>query len=230
MKCIVIEDELPAIKLLENYINRTSFLDYLGAFESISQLPVGILNEVDFIFLDIQLPGINGLEFLKHIEKRPMVIITTAYREYALDAFEVAVEDYLLKPFSYERFLKSIYRLQNLQNKSKPYDNVTTEKDLFVYADKIFYKIIKQDINYIKSETDYVLIYYQDRSLLVQDSMNSWERKLEGREFLRIHRSYLVNLSKITKVEGNMVFVGNTELPIGKTYRSDFFFRIKKNY
>lgn len=224
MKCLIIEDEEPAIKLLKTYIDKTMFLECLGVFQSVSALPLGILSKVDFIFLDIQLPGINGLDFLKTIEQRPKVIITTAYRDYAIDAFELAVDDYLLKPFSYERFLKSIYRLQGLTKLDKD----ENKNELFVYTDKTFFKINKNDIFYIKAEVDYVNIFYENNQLLVQDSMNNWEDKLREDGFIRVHRSYLINFNKIIKVEGNLIYIKDNIIPIGKTYQAAFFHTIKK--
>ena len=224
MKCIIIEDELPAQQILEKFANQTAQLECIGIFESISQLPLTILNEIDFILLDIQLPGINGLAFLKSLEKKPKVIITTAYRDYAIDAFEEAVVDYLLKPFSYQRFLKAILRIQHsIQQK----EEVVTKPDLFIYANKAFHKVAKQDIYYVKSEVDYVSILYKHQKLLVQDSLNNWEQKLKQDGFIRIHRSYLINFDKVEKVEGNLVFINNETIPIGKTYRTTFFERIK---
>lgn len=224
MKCIIIEDEQPAVKLLKAYIDKTVFLECIGVFESVSALSLGILNKADFIFLDVQLPGINGLDFLKNIEDRPQVIITTAYRDYAVDAFELAVDDYLLKPFSYERFLKSIYRLQ----KTGGSDESENKNELFVYADKTFYKVNKNDIFLVKAEVDYVTVFYDDKRLLVQDSMNNWESKLVEDGFVRVHRSYLINFSKIIKIEGNLIYIGDHAIPIGKTFRSSFFESIRK--
>ncbi len=225
MKCIIVEDELPAQQLLIKYIEQSSDIECIGVFESVSELPLYVLNEVDFILLDIQLPGVNGLDFLKSLEIKPKVIITTAYRDYAIDAFEEAVEDYLLKPFSYHRFLKSVMRIQNTLTDKNTIHN---EKELFVYTDKTFYKIIKSDIYYIKSEADYIYIHYGEKKLLVQDSLSNWEYKLKEDGFIRIHRSYIINFRKIDKIEGNLVHIEKEAIPIGKTYRTSFFKIIKK--
>ncbi|WP_106791377.1 LytTR family DNA-binding domain-containing protein [Aquimarina sp. Aq78] len=225
MKCIIIEDELPAQQLLMKYIEQSSDIECIGVFESVSELPLYVLNEVDFILLDVQLPGANGLDFLKSLEIKPKVIITTAYRDYAIDAFEEAVEDYLLKPFSYHRFLKSVMRIQNTLTDKNTIHN---EKELFVYTDKTFYKIIKNDICYIKSEADYIYIHYGEKKLLVQDSLSNWEYKLKEDGFIRIHRSYIINFRKIDKIEGNLVHIEKETIPIGKTYRTSFFNIIKK--
>ncbi|WP_338409594.1 LytTR family DNA-binding domain-containing protein [uncultured Flavobacterium sp.] len=223
MKCIIIEDEAPAQQLLLKYINETAGIECIGVFESISELPLRVLSEIDFIFLDIQLPGVNGIDFLKNLEIKVKVIITTAYRDYAIDAFEEAVEDYLIKPFSYQRFFKAVMRVQKNTFKKIEEKN----KELFVYADKTFYKIMKNDILYIKSEVDYVQIICLGTKLLVQDSLNNWEQKLNKDNFIRIHRSYLINFSKINKVEANMVYINEARLPVGKTYKEKFLELIK---
>ncbi len=222
MNCIVIEDEVPAQNLLRSFIEKTASLNFLGAFESVSELPGEVLSNSQLIFLDIQLPGMNGLDFLKSLPLKPRVVITTAYRDYALDAFEVSVEDYLLKPFSYERFLKAVLKVQHVSVAGEP----LKRKEIFVYADKAFHKIFKDDILFVKSEVDYVQIFYGGSKLLVQGSLNNWEQKLSNDGFVRVHRSYLVNLDKITKIIGNIVYIGTIMIPVGKTYREGFYRRV----
>ena len=225
MNCYIIEDEKPAQDVLLNYINKTPNLNCLGVFESALELPI-VLDMVDFIFLDIQLPEINGLDFLNNLEVKPKVIITTAYRNYAIEAFEVAVEDYLLKPFSYNRFLKSILRIRasigTLPMKS---DN----NELFVYADKTFHKIFKNDILVIKAEVDYVYIILEKKKILVQNSLTNWNEKLNNEGFMQIHRSYIINLKKIDKIVGNVVYIMEHRIPVSKTYRAALFRLVKQN-
>lgn len=219
MKCIIIEDEEPAQQLLTKYIAQTPGMECIEIYDSIVGIAPKTLSDSDLIFLDIQLPGANGIEFLKNLEVKPIIIITTAYRDYAVDAFEEAVDDYLLKPFSYQRFLKAMMRAQNnLANKK-----ATIKNDLlFVYADKTFYKIRKAEILFLKSEVDYVYFYYQNNKLLVQDTMNNWEKELKNDGFVRVHRSFLINPNKIEKVEGNQILIGEHKIPIGVTYKKDF--------
>ncbi|MFC5044263.1 LytR/AlgR family response regulator transcription factor [Aquimarina hainanensis] len=225
MKCIIIEDELPAQQLLTNFIERTSYVECIGVYESATDLPLSVMKEADFLFLDMQLPEINGLDFLKSLDEKPRVIITTAYRDYAIDAFEEAVEDYLLKPFSYSRFLKAVHRIQKA---IAPEERSQENPEIFVYADKTFHKIRKTDIDYIKAEVDYVSIVGDGIKILIQDSMNNWEEKLKPDGFVRVHRSYIVNFNKIEKVEGNRILIKDHAISIGKTYISEFFKRIKE--
>ena len=225
MKCLIIEDEIPAQEVLLNYIKKTSYIQCLGVFETVTEIPLSIFKKIDFIFLDIQLPEINGLEFLKNLEIKPKVIITTAYREYAIDAFEEAVVDYLLKPFSYKRFIKTILRVQNLIGSQA---NTEASNELFVYADKTYHYIDKNDIEFLKAEVDYVNIILPNKKILIQDSLNNWSNKLSSSKFIRVHRSYIINFNKIDKIERNQIFINNHVIPIGNTYKEMLFSLIKK--
>ncbi len=228
IKCLILEDELPAQKLLLNYITRTTGLTCLGVYGAVSQVPLPILAQTEVLFLDIQLPEINGLQFLNSLTHKPTVVITSAYREYALDAFEEAVTDYLLKPFSYQRFLKAIFRVQEMR--AQPPQASPTEGPLFVYTDKAFIKLEKSNIKYLSAEADYVrIVPVNGKPLLLNDSLNNWAEKLGADGFVRVHRSYLVNYRYIDQVEGNMVRMGHETLPIGKTYRQAFLELLKRN-
>ncbi|WP_271783043.1 LytR/AlgR family response regulator transcription factor [Aquimarina algiphila] len=220
--CLIIEDEHGAQEVLQNYIEKTPFVNCLGVYESGLDVPLQELDETDFLFLDIQLPELNGLSFLRTLSNPPKVIITTAYPDYAVEAFEEAVVDYLVKPFSYERFFKAVNRLQDI----KALDNNENTKQLFIYADKAIYKVNIDDILFLKAEVDYVKVVTKDKSILILDSLRNWEEKLHNSNFVRIHRSYIINLDKIEKVLGNQVFIQDTVMPIGKTYKNDFLKRI----
>ncbi|MDW3652135.1 MAG: LytTR family DNA-binding domain-containing protein [Bacteroidia bacterium] len=227
MKCIIIEDELPAQQLLLNYIERTADLSCVGVYTSVSEVSLPGLAKIDLLFLDIQLPELNGLDFLRTLEKRPSIIITTAYREYAIDAFEEAVSDYLLKPFSYQRFLKAIFRVQK---EILPEQEESSPDSIFVYADRTFKKIVKSDILYIKAEVDYVMIYFGENKFLIKDSLNNWEEKLKDAGFIRVHRSYLINFEKVESIEGNVIKIATADIPIGKTFREPFFALVKSRH
>lgn len=222
MRCIVIEDEVPAQLLLQKYIVQTTDLKLLGAFGSVSKVPSSLWAQADLIFLDIQLPGVNGIDFLKSVQLKAKVVVTTAYRDYAIDAFEEAVVDYLLKPFGYDRFLKAVFRVRTVLEE-KPTLSVqggSEEAPLFIYTDKTHHKVFKSDILFLQAQVDYVAIFYGDKRLLVQDSMLKWEKKLSETHFMRVHRSYLVNLEKITAVQGrHTLIIGQHKVPVAKSYR-----------
>ncbi|WP_082994880.1 MULTISPECIES: LytR/AlgR family response regulator transcription factor [Aquimarina] len=223
INCLIIEDEHGAQEVLQNYIDRTPFVNCLGVYESGLDIRFEELKKVDFMFLDIQLPELNGLSFLKTLIHPPKVIVTTAYPDYAVDAFEENVLDYLVKPFSYERFFKAITRVRN----QIQITNDEINKQLFLYADKTIYKITIDDILYLKAEVDYVKVVTKEKSILLLDSLHNWEKKLHDDNFVRTHRSYIVNFEKIEKVSGNLVYIADEKIPIGKTYKEEFLKKIK---
>lgn len=224
IQCLVLEDEPSAVEVLESYIEKTPFLCSLGSYESGLDIPPEQLKAADILFLDIQLPELNGLSFLKTVQNPPSVIVTTAYTNYAIEAFEEAVTDYLVKPFSYERFFKSASRVRFLieeQTKDK-------KQQVLLYADKTIYKTNIEDILFLKAEVDYVNVVTQEREVLILDSLQNWSEKLSQFDFKRIHRSYIVNLDLIEKVSGNHVFMCGKQLPIGRTYKQEFIVALKK--
>ncbi len=218
IRCLLLEDELSAQEILQSYVDKTPFINCIGIYESGLDIPLEKLQEVDVLFLDIQLPELNGLSFLKTLRNPPKVIVTSAYSNYAIEAFEEAVFDYLVKPFSYERFFKAITRVRN---ELSTHEKVKS-KHLFVYADKTTYKIIIDDILYLKAEVDYVNMITKETQILISDSLRNWKEKLKEYSFLQVHRSYMINLNEITKVVGNQVYIGNKGIPIGKKYKETF--------
>ncbi|WP_350290538.1 LytTR family DNA-binding domain-containing protein [uncultured Croceitalea sp.] len=224
MQCLILEDEQAAQELLKGYLEKTPFLNCVGIYESGLNVPNEQLKQTDILFLDIQLPELNGLSFLKTLTNPPLVIVTTAYPNYAIEAFEEAVMDYLVKPFSYERFYKSLARAQMLLSKEKK----EKKNQIFLYADKTLYKTFIEDIIFLKAEVDYVNVVSAEREVLVLDSLKSWSEKLKPFNFLRIHRSHIINLDKIEKVSGNQVFIQSHELPIGRTYKNEFLDALKE--
>jgi len=218
IQCIILEDEQSAQEVLQGYIEKTPFLNCLGVYESGLDIRPEQLLKTDVLFLDIQLPEINGLSFLKTLENPPKVIVTTAYPDYAIEAFEEAVLDYLVKPFSYERFFKAVTRVRNQFLIAKKEKN----KQLFLYADKTIYKINIEDILFLKAEVDYVKVFTRSKEVLILDSLKNWNEKLQGYSFIQIHRSYIININNITKVQGNLVYIHEKSIPIGKTYKDLF--------
>lgn len=211
IKAIILEDEISAQEILKSYLQKTAFIECIGIFESGLDIPLELLETADLLFLDIQLPEINGLSFVKTLQKTPKIIITSAYPNYALEAFEIDVADYLLKPFSYERFLKAVLRVRP-QIKSN-------EDTISLYADKTIHRVKTSDIIYLKAEVDYVKFVTTNQEILVLDSLKNWEDKLKIYPFVRVHRSFIINTSKIQKIMPNMVVVEGMEVPVSKTYR-----------
>lgn len=220
LKCIIVEDEKNAQSILLHYIEKTNFINCIGIYESGLDVPQEILQTIDFMFLDMELPELNGLTFLKTLVHAPKVIITTAYPDFAIEAFEQAAIDYMVKPFSYVRFLTAVNRIRV----TKPY--VDDSEYILIYADKITHKIKRNDILYIKSELDYVAIVTLEEKILTLGSLSSWLEKLDTSIFIQIHRSYIINTNRLKKIKPNAVLIETAEIPIGSTYKAT----IKKLY
>ncbi|MFK5959473.1 MAG: LytTR family DNA-binding domain-containing protein [Lutibacter sp.] len=222
IKCIIIDDEPLAIKVIENYLNEFKNMELIATFNSaIAALPIIEKNEVDVIFLDINMPKMNGLEFLKTLPTKPHIVITTAYREYAVESFDLDVLDYLVKPIPFGRFLKAINKIGNRVNLEKDTSNKVVFKEepyIFLKVDKKLMKIKLNDILYIESLKDYIKVITILGDYLVHKSMTSISEELPSDIFLRIHRSFTISLNKITSLEGNSVEIANRRIPIGRNY------------
>jgi|TARA_B100000809_G_C15138052_1_gene531579 DNA-binding LytR/AlgR family response regulator len=219
VNCIIIEDQIPAQYIIEKYISDTDNLSLKGTFTDAIIAKEFLKNEtIDLIFLDIHLPKISGIEFLKTIENGPRVILTTAFSDYAFESYEMNVLDYLLKPIGYERFLKAILKFPLVSN--------TAQEDSIIL--KLGHEHIKIDtatIKYIKSDSDYTEVFTVDKVHLSKDSLKQWLERLNPAFFCQIHKSYLINTKYLEKVSGNVVFLQNLELPIGRSYKKNFINR-----
>ena len=217
IKCIVIEDEPAARENLQRYIIQCPELKLSGSFEDpFSAQTFMDQHTVDLIFLDINLPGMSGISFLRTLIKPPLIIITTAYPQYAVEGFDLEVIDYLLKPFSFERFYKSVNKAKE-RLIPKP-GNSATQK-ITVKADKRIYQIDLDELLYIESCGDYTAVCCTDKKLITHETLKSWEEKLKGNSFQKIHRSIIINLQKIDHIEGNMAIAGKHKLLISDAYR-----------
>ena len=228
IRTAIVDDEPLAVELLSDYVNKTEELQLVAASTDVySVLKLVQQNEVDLVLLDIQMPELTGLQFMKIAGDNCRVIITTAYTEYALDGYEFNVVDYLLKPIPYERFLKAIHKLQQPSN--------VTESKTAQKADHIFikseYKLIRinlADILYIESLRDYIAIHTSDKQKIMSlESLRNMETMLPGDSFLRVHKSYIVSLPKISFVEKSRIVINDEYIPIGDSYQQKFFEKIK---
>ena len=233
MKCIIIEDELPAQKILQNYISRLPELELLGCFQSAIEANTFISkNTVELIFLDISLPYISGMAFLKTIPNPPKVIMTTAYHQYAAESYDLdMVIDYLVKPFSFERFLKAINRMpQNPILKSDKVDNTDINQlvsdHVFINVDKSLHKIILKDLLFVTSEKNYVTIVTKSTKHSFLGNLKDWTKKLPSNSFIQVHRSYVLNYNYIDKINGNLLSINNYKIPIGRNYKENLFLKL----
>lgn len=225
LRCLLIDDEPPALNLLQSYIGEISGLEVVGlcsnAVEAINLLH---RNAVDVMFLDIKMPKIIGTQFLRNLSHPPKVIFVTAYRDYAVEGFELDAVDYLVKPVSFERFLKAIDRLK----RGSEHQSMTEQKlykpnpDAFVYvkADREMQKVFVNEILYIESWKDYVRLYFTTgKYLLIKQPISAMENLLSQHNFMRVHRSFIVSVNKISGYNGMSVRLGGTEIPIGRLYK-----------
>ncbi|MGB5820921.1 MAG: LytTR family DNA-binding domain-containing protein [Saonia sp.] len=212
ISCVVVDDEPLATQGLESYIKQTPFLKFIRAFNS-TRKAIDFLQrtKVDLLLLDIQMPEISGIELLKSLHNPPKVIFTTAYRKYAFEGFQLDAVDYLLKPIDYKQFIKSI-------NKVLTYSNKDDDKEaIFIKCDGIITKVIISDILYAETAKDYVIIYTNEKKYMSLFSLKQLEVFLPANQFYRVHRSYLVNLKKVDKIEGNLLHIGSHKIACSRT-------------
>ncbi|MGN6617687.1 MAG: LytR/AlgR family response regulator transcription factor [Ilyomonas sp.] len=224
LKCIAVDDEPLALELLEDNISKVPYLQLVAqcsnAFEAMKVLQQ---EQVDLIFLDIQMPGLTGLQFIQSLSIKPMIILITAYEKFALDGFNLDVIDYLVKPVPLDRFIKACnkaWELHQLKTKSKQNAKQTPEY-FFVNVDYSLMKISFADIIWIEGLKDYIKIHLKStsRPVVTRMSMKNMEEELPEDKFIRIHKSYIISIANITAVRKNSVFIGETELPVGDNYR-----------
>ncbi len=233
MNCIIIEDQLPAQRILKKYIEDVGSLNLLGVFSNaILALDTLKSYEVDLIFLDIHLPKISGIDFLKSLTNPPKIILTTAFTEYALESYELNVVDYLLKPFSFQRFVKAVSKVTERLNKisKNTTENNTNHKyNIYIKSGHEHYKININSILYINSDADYTDIYLDNKKYISGESLKYWEEKLNSYGFIRVHKSYILNTNKIIKTSSSFIFLKNNhKIPIGRTYKNDVLKKLMK--
>ncbi len=235
IRTIIVDDEPLALDVLETYIEQVPELELIArCTNALEANKVLTEQQVDLMFLDIQMPQLTGIDFLKSLIRPPLVVFTTAYPNYALEGFELDALDYLLKPISMERFLKTVNRASEMLKLRHAEDNLRPHADMgleahddfiFVKADKKLVRVNYDDVLYIEGLKDYVIIRMDKRRIITLQTMKSLEDKLPKHRFKRIHRSYIVNLDKIQAIVGNMVEViekGQVKhLPVGKNYREE---------
>lgn len=225
MRCLLIDDEPPAIKVLQSHIAQINALEVVGVCSNaVEAIDVLHRRSVDVMFLDIKMPKIIGTEFLRSLSHPPKVVFVTAYRDYAVDGFELDAVDYLVKPVSFERFLKAVARLKRSAGEESIIDQKKYESNpnAFVYlkSDRLMQKIFVNDILYIESWKDYVKIYFlSGKPLLVKQPISAIENLLSEHRFMRVHRSYIVSVDKISGYSNLAVMLGPVEVPIGRLYK-----------
>jgi len=225
--CLIVDDEPIALEILASYCQQLSSLKVLGLCgNALEAREIMQTQTVDILFIDINMPILNGLAFIKTLKRAPQVIFTTAYKEYAVDAFDLSACDYLLKPFSLDRFILAVDKATERLQASTPPISVTKPQPLenyfFLRADGKIYKVLVDDVLYAEANGNYTKIVTSQGVLSPVMTFTSASALLPAEKFIQSHRSFIVNKSKMTHIEGNRVFIGEIELPIGSNYRERF--------
>jgi two-component system, LytTR family, response regulator len=225
LTCIAIDDEPLALELLEDNISKVPFLQLIGSYNNpLDAMKALQQQNTDLVFLDIQMPGITGLQFIQSIPQKPMFILITAYEKYALEGFNLDVVDYLVKPVALERFMKACNKaleLHQLKTKQKEMTQEAQPEYFFINVDYSLLKVIFKDIMYVEGLKDYIKIHLKSSSkpVVARMSMKSIEEQLPSAMFIRVQKSYIISKEYITAIRKNSIFIGNIEIPVGDNYR-----------
>lgn len=218
LRCIIVDDEPLAQEVLENYVNRVGELQLVKTCSNALEAFQALHNEkIDLLFLDIQMPVIDGLSFLKSIKSPPSVILTTAYPNHAIEGFDLDVTDYLLKPISFERFLKAVNKV--IEQRKSIMNGEVMNDYMFVKVDSKLVKVNFNEIIYIEGMKDYLKIFVKERPLVVHQTMKKIEDILPKNKFIRVHKSYIVSIGAVNSIVGNFVEINGKEIPIGANYK-----------
>ncbi len=218
MKCVIIDDEPLARKIIREYIEEVSYLELVGETDSpLKALSMIQEEEVDLVFLDIQMPDMNGIDFLKTLVRQPKVIITSAFSEYALDGYELNVTDYLLKPISFDRFLKACNKVMGLLEQ-----RITPQRDfLFVKCDEAYERILYADILFIESADNFVYIHTLQKKYMVWLTLKHVLEQLPADQFIKVHRSFVIAINKVEQIKHNHLLFGDHEIPVSKQHKNE---------
>lgn len=223
MKCIIIEDELPAQNIIKAFLKKIPDVELLATFQTAVEANEFFKSQTaDVVFLDINLPDIFGIDFIKTLKNPPKIIMTTAYPDYAVESFELeTIVDYLVKPFSFDRFLKAIKKTENHFKKI----NSDEKKAVFLNVDKTLYKVHLNEILYLVSDRNYTTIVTQHKKYVLIEALKNWAITLPE-NFIQVHKSYIVNMHKVEKLSGNLVYINDTKIPVGRTFKAAFLQKI----
>lgn len=235
IQCLIVDDEPIACEILENHLKKIKSVNVAASCKNALEA-FNIINseEINLIFLDINMPDISGLSFAKSINKNIKIIFTTAYREYAVDGFDLQAVDYLLKPISFERLLQAINKFldETIHIINPGTEEIRYEKSnfIFVRSDRKMIKINFSDVNYIESLSDYIKIHLTDKTVITRETITSIEAKLPKNEFIRVHRSFIVSVLKIDSFTNEYIEINKKAIPISRTYKKDVVYRLDKKF
>ncbi|WP_072833939.1 LytR/AlgR family response regulator transcription factor [Flavisolibacter ginsengisoli] len=227
IKCLIIDDEPPAREVLKRYVEQLPMLQLTGECSNAIQA-IGMLQQqdIDLLFLDIRMPQLNGIDFLRTLNTPPKIIFTTAFAEYAVEGYELDIADYLMKPIRFDRFIKAVNKAFpkqptiDTEEKFQPLEEKRTESFVYFRADRKMVKVLLNDILYIESMKDYVKVYTTNTTIITKQSLSSVETMLPEKRFIRTHRSFIVAIHHISTFTNEIIEINKTEIPIGKLYRN----------
>ncbi|MGD8780525.1 MAG: response regulator transcription factor [Ignavibacteria bacterium] len=233
MNCLAIDDEPLALNVIKEHCKKVNSINliatYTNAIDAITEINN---NKIDLIFLDIEMPKITGLEFIKSLSNPPLIIFTTAFPNHAIDGFELDAVDYLLKPISFEKFLKAVNKA-SIRLAAKKGDlfsqNNKPAEYLFVKVDYSTVKVSFSEINYVEGLKDYIKIYTNEKPIITKSTIKHMESKLPTELFVRVHKSYIISINKIDKIEYNHIIIGQTKIPIGLQFKDSFYEKIDRH-
>jgi DNA-binding LytR/AlgR family response regulator len=221
LNCIIVDDDEMATAMIRQCVEKTDFLNLIGVCNSaMKALHTLKENKVDLIFLDVEMPELSGLEFIKHFPDLPQIILITSSKEYAAEAFDYNVTGYVLKPIDYSKFLKSAMKARDMNNSLHLHES---GNDIFIKKDSRLLKISTRDILWVEAMADYVILYTSAARHTVHSTMKAIENKLNAKEFVRIHRSFIVRIDQIKSIEDHHILIGDKLLPIGASYKDHLF-------
>lgn len=221
IKCIIVEDETLAQDVIKSHLQQLGRWELMGVYRNAPEAMEALNNmEIDVMFLDIRLPGMSGLNFLRSLQDPPLVVLTTAYAEYAVESYEFSVIDYLLKPISYERFSRAVDKIED----GRLFSQAGKEQErqgnhIFIKSNSKFFKVNFSEIVYVQGMKDYLKIHTPEYTLVTHQTMNELEKLLPARQFIRVHKSYIIAISHIRSIYGNSIELGKVTIPIGINYK-----------
>jgi DNA-binding LytR/AlgR family response regulator len=231
LNCLIIDDEPVARKGLEEYVREVEFLHCVGQCENALKASTFLAQQqIDLLFLDIHMPKVSGIEFLKTLKNPPLVILTTAYSEYALEGYFLDIVDYLMKPITFERFLKASQKAYEIFTLRKTADHAKNDSDyFFVKSDSKFEKILYSEVLYIEALQNYAVIHTEAKKLITYITMTSLEQQLPKDKFIKVHKSYIVSIAQIKAIEGNELCIGEAKVPISRNLKDEVINHIMGN-
>ncbi|MBK3518637.1 LytR/AlgR family response regulator transcription factor [Carboxylicivirga marina] len=231
INCLIIDDEPLAVEVIQNHINKLDSLNVVDTCHRAAEaFDILRTKKIDLLFLDIQMPGLTGLEFLRSLRHPPKVILTTAFKEYALEGYELDIVDYLMKPISFERFVKAVNKFFEQQPRDIELHQAKPACDdnnfLYIRTGKMVHKVLLKDIEYVESLKDYVNIHTSDRTITARQTLSSIENMLNEERFMRIHRSFIVSINHISGFTATTIAIADKNLPIGRNYKQQVFHQL----